>query len=234
MLLVFASVWAEKDVKTYEIENGLFGKDSPIKFLLKGIVENGDNKELTSYLKVFNQMFPLLKAFADPLSPGATSAIKEYQWSWCWRNQEGYALFCVNFVWQFVIGWQASQYHDDNRFYNLTIVPYAKMNANANVTTEQDPVKLNVGPWVRVINFEAPVSFEMVDKDTLCYAGYAKANPITIDAGFSASFLECEITIPEDTHHCDYTEALGAKFFHLELTDPYITVLLDRTCVHSG
>lgn len=218
----------------YEVEGDLFGKSSPIKLLMQGAIENGSNTELSTYIKIFNQVFPLIKAFSNSLDPTKGEAIKEYQYQWCMQDTRGANVFCVNMIWSFIVGWRATQFHDDSRFYNLTITPYAEMRTLVNLTTEQAPFKVSLGSRIDMVGFNSPLSFEMVNKDQLCFSGYMTLKPITIDAGVSASFLQCEIMIPEDVQSCGWSERIGARFFSSKLNDGYSSTILDRTCVKSG
>jgi hypothetical protein len=229
-----ASAQAINERGRYNIEADLIGESSPIKLILEGMIENGANTELSTYIKVFNQVFPLLKAFTDAANPEKGNAVKTFRWEWCWRTGRGENIFCTDLVWNFVVGWRADQFHDEKRFYNLTVVPYAYMNAQMNISTQADPVKLSIGPHFQFVDFSAPLSFQMDNKDTLCYSGNLHIAPLTLTAGLGASFLECELMIPEDTHTCSWTEKLGARFFSAQLNDGYDSVLLERTCVHSG
>jgi hypothetical protein len=235
IILAFSAVAQAGKVKgKFQVEEHLFSKSSPIKLLMEGLIENGSNTELSTYIKVFNQVFPLLKAFTDAVDPTRGEAIKTYKYEWCWRTDGGQTIGCFDLIWNFIIGWRADQFHDDKRFYNLTISPYAYMDVTTNVTTSTDPIQFNVGLVSKLVNFRAPLSFEMQDKDTLCYSGSLSVSPIILNAGVGLKFLECELMIPEDTHTCDWTERLGASFFYRELNEGYQTVLLDRTCVKSG
>lgn len=218
----------------YNVESNLFGKQSPVKLLMEGVLENGKNVELATYVKVFNQVFPMLKAFTDAVNPEKGEAVKQYRYEWCLRDDRGDPYFCFNLVWNFIIGWQADQFHDDNRFYNLTVTPYAYMNADIKLTLEAPPSKLSFGPTFNFANFTAPLSFEMENKDTLCYAGSLSVAPITINTGITANFIECRITIPEDAQECEWGDPLSARFYQAHLNEGYHSVLLDRTCVHSG
>ena len=234
-VLSFASIaYATGENGKYEIESGIFGKESPIKLLMQGLIKDGDSTELNTYIKIFNQVFPLLKAFADPTKSGNGQAIKEFHYEWCLTGSKGQNIFCVDMSWNFVVGWRANQFHDDKRFYNLTVIPYAYMNSVFNFTTESDPIKLYIGPNFKFVDFHAPLSFEMENKDTLCYSGFVTVNPIVIDAGIGAKFLECQVMIPEDVQSCDWTAPIDARIFNFQLNDGYTTTLLDRTCVHSG
>lgn len=232
IIAMAAVVRAAGENGQYQIESDLFGKSSPIKLLMQGMLQDGQNTELSTYIKVFNQVFPLLKAFTSGAKDG--QAVKEYRYQWCYRDDRGNPYVCADFVWNFLIGWRANQFSDSVRFYNLTIVPYAIMNGQVTFSTESNPVKLSIGPAFNFLDFTAPLSFEMVNKDTLCYSGSMSISPITINAGVSASFLECRITIPEDVQECSWTNRLGARFFSAQLSDGYASTLLDRTCVHSG
>ena len=234
LIIAFTYTHAAGENGKYSVESDLFGKTSPIKLLMQGVLENGSNTELSTYIKVFNQVYPLLKAFSNSIDPTKGESIKEYQYQWCMRDTRGVNIFCVNLLWSFVVGWRATQFHDNNRFYNLTVTPYAFMRADINATTEQAPFKLSVGPRIEMVRFTAPLSFEMVNKDQLCFSGFMSMLPITIDAGASASFLQCEIMIPEDVQTCGWTERLGARFFSRKLTDGISSTILDRTCVKSG
>lgn len=231
-MVTLASAAGEKG--KFNIEGDVFGKSSPIKLLMEGVLSNGKNTELTTYVKVFNQVFPLLKAFTDSALAQNGQAVKEYRYQWCFRDTRGDPYFCADFLWNFVIGWRADQFNDAQRFYNLTITPYAFMDAQVTFSSQADPVKLAIGPSFNLLNFTAPVSFEMVNKDTLCYSGSMNLNPITIVAKVNAAFLECRVTIPEDTHQCDYTERIGARIYSAQISDGYRSSLLDRTCVKSG
>ena len=235
VLVCFSTLASAKgESGKYSVESDMFGKASPVKLLMEGLIENGSNVELSTYVKVFNQVFPLLKAFTDAADPSNGQAVKEYRYQWCLRDDRGDAIACADFVWNFVVGWRANQYHDDNRFYNLTVAPYADMNLVVNISTEADPFKLSIGPAIHFFNVEAPISFEMENKDTLCYSGMVHIDSINVEAGLAASFLECEVMIPEDRHTCNWSEKLSARFFKAKLNEAYTTVLLDRTCVNSG
>lgn len=225
---------AGKESGKYSVEGDMFGKSSPVKLLMEGLIENGSNVELTTYVKVFNQVFPLLKAFTDAADPSKGKAVKEFRYQWCLRDTHGDTIFCVDTVWNFVVGWRANQFHDEKRFYNLTIAPYVDMNMVVNISTDSDPIKFSIGPAFHFFNFNAPLSFEMQDKDTLCYSGNLHIDPINVEAGLAASFLECQVMIPEDTHTCSWSEKLSARFFQAQLNDGYDSVLLARTCVKSG
>lgn len=235
IILSFAAIVnAAGENGKYEVEGEIFGKSSPIKLLMKGMIENGSNTELSTYIKVFNKVYPLLKAFTDSVDPSKGQAVKEFRYEWCLRTARGDNIFCIDAKWNFVIGWRADQFHDATRFYNLTVVPFAYMNAVVNISTQADPAKISFGPSFHFVDFQAPLSFEMENKDTLCYSGAFSIAPITVVAGLGASFIECEIMIPEDTHTCTWTERMGARLFSATLNEGYTSVLLPRTCVRSG
>ena len=194
----------------------------------------GAMKDPKGALSLVNQILPIIKAFTNKVDPSSAKSVTSYTYQWCMQSTQGANIFCIDTTWNFVVGWRAFQFHDDNRFYNLTVTPFAYMQAIVNVTTEGDPVKFSIGPNFQLVNFQAPLSFEMVDKDTLCYSGTLAVNPVTIDAGLGARFLECQTIIPESQTSCSWTERLAARFFYSELNVGYYSSLLDRTCVHSG
>lgn len=234
VILVLAFVSAKHEKGKFEVEGNLFGEKSPIKLLMEGMIKDGSNTELMTYLKVFNQVYPLVKAFTDSVDPTRGEAIKEYKYQYCIRTQRGDNIACFDFVWNFVVGWRAEQFHDTARFYNLTVTPYAFMSAEMSVSTQADPAQINFGPKFNFVDFSAPLSFEMEDRETLCYSGALTIAPVVMDVGLSAKFLECEIMIPEDTHNCNWTERMGARFFYAELNDGYHSELLERTCIHAS
>ena len=178
-------------------------------------------------MTMMNSVMPIIKAFAN--SADSSNNVGTYTYEWCLNSGQGYNIFCVDLTWSFFVGWRANQFTDEKRLYNLTVVPYAYMDVIANFITSGDPIRLEAGPVVRFVHFQAPFSFEFENQDTLCYESNIAVDPISIDAGLGASFLECEIMIPEDKETCNWTNHLAARFFNADLNDGYYSSFLDRT-----
>ena len=232
-LFCLIAVSAKGENGKYSLEKEVFGADSPIKFLMEGLIEDGSNTELSSYIKVFNQVFPLVKALSSAADAASGQAVKEFRYNYCLRDNEGNEWLCFNAIWNFIVGWHADQFHDEKRFYNLTITPYASMTSDLTLSFFSGPAKIDVGPYFDFVNFTAPLSFEMEDRDTLCYDGNMNIHPITIETAVVAKFLECEVVIPEDTHTCDWDSGVGARIYQAQLNEGYHSVLLDRTCIKA-
>ena len=196
--------------------------------LLKNIISSA-MEDPKGALELFNKILPMVKAFTENVDPMNTQSVNTYTYQWCLQSGQGYNVFCVDLTWRFIIGWRALQFTDDQRLYNLSVVPFAYMDVITNLTTEGDPVKFSIGPDIKFVHFQAPLSFELVDRNTVCYDGNLAIDPINVDAGIGATFLECEVMIPEDVQRCGYTEQIGARIFTADLNEGYYSSLLDRT-----
>jgi len=228
-LICIATVTAKLPIETEHLE-----QNSPLKMLMNGVLNGGNNNELSTYIKLFDQVFPMLKAITDSVDPSKGQSVQSFNYEWCLRDDTGNRIACLEATWIFIVGFTSSQYHDDKRFYNLTVTPYANMSVDLSVSSFTGPAKLSIGPYIDLISFRSPVSFEMENRNRLCYSGGLDVKPISVLTAAQAQFLECEMTIPEDTHRCNWDEGVGAKVHEAVLNEGYQSVLLQRTCVESG
>mmetsp|Transcript_23402 Transcript_23402/g.23354 ORF Transcript_23402/g.23354 Transcript_23402/m.23354 type:complete len:162 (-) Transcript_23402:49-534(-) len=157
--------------------------------------------------------------------------VKQFDYQYCINDQQNKPVICFEAEWLFIIGFRSLQFHDEDRFYNLTVTPYATMTANFSLNSLTGPARLSIGPSLEFVHFRLPLSFEVEDKDKFCYAGNLQIDPISILTSAKAEFLECEITIPEETTRCNWDEGVGARINNALLTDGYESTLLDRVCM---
>ncbi|CAI2377080.1 unnamed protein product [Moneuplotes crassus] len=215
------------------IENILM-EGSPIRTLVDGVLKDGSSSELTTYIELFNQFYPFLKTLTDSIDPSTGEILKHVDYSYCFYDDHKNPVLCFTADWTFIIGFHSEQFSDDDRFYNLTVTPYATMHVDFSVNTYTGPAKIAVGPSIEFVHFRAPISFELETRDKFCYSGDLNIKPISLLTTATAEFLECEITIPEETTRCQWDEGVGAKIFEVLLTEGYGSTLLDRVCFDSN
>lgn len=233
-LLCLSAVTASKVETTSPGLDDILAEGSPIRTLIDGVLDNGSSSELSTYIGLFNQFYPVLKTLADSVDPEKGEMLKQFDYRYCINDNFNKPVICFDAVWTFIIGFHSEQFADENRFYNLTISPYATMHADFSVSTFTGPARVLLGQNFEFVHFRAPFSFEVETRDKLCYAGDLHIKPINTVTAVRAQFLECELTIPEETHRCSWDEGVGALIQEHVLTEGYESTLLDRVCITSS
>ena len=214
----------------WEVEQNLFGEQSPLAILLKGAIEGKSQQELTSYLKVANQLFPLLTAKKSQDSDSALAAW-EYTDNYCFWNGGSHNNFCFYYSWKILVGWNAEQYADDSRFYNLTVTPFASAFLTTNVTWNAAPWSVHVSPYFDLLDFRAPIGVEIVNSQTFCYSGQASLQPIHLGSYLGTSWLQCQADITEqESGSCDFSPLVSARFWKLDFNKAWSANFLEEHC----
>ena len=156
---VFVSSYAKSS--EFSVEQAIFGEESPIKMIMKGLLEEGKMSEVATYISLANKAFPLLTAKAD--SKGNGLNVLSAQYTYCVFAGGEHDNWCFKFDWSIIIGFESSQFSDDDRFYNLTVAPFARINLNSNISYNIAPFSLAISPSFNIFDWSAPLSFEIAD-----------------------------------------------------------------------
>ena len=178
--------------------------------LLKAFSENGDMKEIKVLMELANKALPALKEYMQPKStkssPRDQPKFQGNLYTYCTGNPSQVQA-CAQFYLTFDIGWTSNQLSDQYRIYNLTIAPYTYIGLNVNLTLQSGAIGLSMSPYLTLVDWQMPISFELVSSNMFCFNAFQDFNPILLGSYFGANFLECNVDVSNQPLYplCDTT-----------------------------
>ena len=98
--------------------------------IVQALVKTGNQKDLSSLAGIVKNLFP--DYFEQPSKKG--NKLKSTLYTKCLYSNGPTNQLCVNLDLTLTVGWEAEQYTDNLRIYNLTIIPYADVSLDFNIT----------------------------------------------------------------------------------------------------
>ena len=119
-------------------------------------------------MSIAAKAIPALKEYMAPKKERTPAKqIQGSTYQYCTGSTQTLQL-CAQFYLSFDIGWTSNQLTDQYRIYNLTLSPFAYIGLNANFSITSGALGLSMSPYLSLVDWEMPLSFELVTTNMFC------------------------------------------------------------------